>query len=80
MLLLIARDTDLRMRELAREIGITERAVQRIVDDLTVTGYLVVTKEGRRNHYRVEMGMPLRRRLDSHRTISDLMHLIYPKL
>ncbi len=51
VLLLIASDPSILMRELASQIGITERAVQRIVDDLTTAGYLVVTKDGRRNRY-----------------------------
>ena len=80
VLLLIAHDRDLRMRELAAEIGITERAVQRIVDDLTLTGYLIVTKEGRRNHYQVDPQMPLRHRLKTELNVGELVHFMYPGL
>ena len=80
VLLLIARDANPRIRELAAEVGITERAVQRIVEDLTANGYLFVTKEGRRNRYRVEPGLPLRRRVSTHRTVGDLVRFIYPEL
>lgn len=76
VLLLISRDSELRMRELAAEIGITERAVQRIVEDLTVSGYLVVTKDGRRNRYKVEMEMPLPHRVESHRKVGELVRFL----
>lgn len=49
VLVLIARARDIRMREIASHIGITERAVQRIIDDLTTHGYLAIVKDGRRN-------------------------------
>ena|ERR1700679_3762350 len=79
VLFLISRSANLRMRELAAEIGITERAVQRIVEDLTTSGYLVVTKEGRRNHYQVEWELPLRHPLEAHRTVGELVHCIFPR-
>jgi DNA-binding transcriptional regulator LsrR (DeoR family) len=63
------------MREIALYVGITERAVQRIVDDLTQTGYLKVTKEGRRNHYEVQLDLPLRHPVELGLKIRDLMHL-----
>ena len=52
VLLAIAQKPDVRMREIAATIGITERAVQRIVDDLTTGGYILVTKDGRRTTIR----------------------------
>ena len=67
------------MRELAVEIGITERAVQRIVEDLTASGYLTVTKEGRRNRYRIELDRPLRHPLESHLKVGQLVECIFPK-
>lgn len=53
MLLCIARDPDCRTRDIARQVGITERAAQRIVSDLIAEGYLTRTKVGRRNRYQV---------------------------
>jgi DNA-binding MarR family transcriptional regulator len=53
ILLCIARDPDSRTRDIAEQVGITERAAQRIVSDLIAEGYLKRTKNGRRNHYEI---------------------------
>jgi predicted transcriptional regulator len=79
VLLLIAEKPDIRMRELATTVGITERAVQRIVEDLTSSGYLRVTKEGRRNHYEIQSGLSLRHHLASHRSVGDLIAFMNSK-
>lgn len=79
VLLLIANDPSILMRELATQVGITERAVQRIVDDLTVAGYLVVTKDGRRNRYHVRMESPLRHELERHCKVGDLVGCVFPR-
>ena len=76
ILLLIAKTSDVRMRELAQEVGITERAVQRIVEDLAASGYLSVTKEGRRNRYTVQTELPLRHSLTEHRNVGDLIRFM----
>ena len=55
VLLSLRRTPDARMREVASTLGITERAVQRIVAELSVAGYLVREKQGRRNHYQVRL-------------------------
>ncbi|WP_263359347.1 helix-turn-helix transcriptional regulator [Acidicapsa ligni] len=78
VLLLIARESDVRMRELAAEVGITERAVQRIIDDLTANGYVTVTKEGRRNLYQIQGDLPLRHPIERHCTIGSLIGLVFP--
>ena len=51
VLLVIAFDPSIRMKEIATELRVTERAVQRIVEDLTSQGYLAIRKSGRRNSY-----------------------------
>src|SRR5580698_2565452 len=79
VLVLIAEKPDIRMREIATTIGITERAVQRIVDDLTVTGYIVVTKDGRRNRYEIRPEARLRHPLASHRNVGDLIRFVLPQ-
>jgi DNA-binding MarR family transcriptional regulator len=79
VLFLIARDRDLRMREMAAEIGITERAVQRIVEELTTYGYLKVTKDGRRNRYEVVGTLPLRHHVESHMNVEQLVHCLFPQ-
>ncbi|HEX4321477.1 MAG TPA: helix-turn-helix domain-containing protein [Acidobacteriaceae bacterium] len=79
VLVLIAEKPDIRMREIATTIGITERAVQRIVDDLTVTGYILVTKDGRRNRYEIQPEARLRHPLASHRNVGDLIRFVLPQ-
>lgn len=78
VLVLIAQKPDIRMREIASTIGITERAVQRIVDDLTTTGYIAVTKDGRRNRYEIQPESSLRHPLAKHRKIGELIRFLYP--
>ena len=53
VLLCIARDPNSRTRDIADQVGITERAAQRIVSDLVAEGYLERTKIGRRNRYEI---------------------------
>src|SRR5258706_16108245 len=57
VLLCLARDPSMRMREVGGRIGITERAVQRIVAELEEGGFLLVEREGRRNRYRLKDGL-----------------------
>lgn len=76
VLILIGRDGDLRMRDLAERVGITERAVHRIVKDLADAGYIRVTREGRRNHYDVHRSSPLRHPVEEGATVGALLDLI----
>lgn len=69
----LSRDPHLRIRDLAVDLGITERAVQRIVSELVAAGYLEVDKEGRRNHYRVRGDRPLRHPVEAGTTVADLV-------
>jgi DNA-binding transcriptional regulator PaaX len=57
-------------------VGITERAVQRIVNELSEAGYLRVTKEGRRNIYEVHLELPLRHPIEAHRSVGELLGLL----
>ena len=75
VLIVIAEDHDIRVRDIAEQVGITERAVQRIIHELVDAGYLTVEKHGRRNHYHVNLGMHLRHHIERHHTVSDLMLL-----
>lgn len=72
---LVALDTspDLRVRDLADAIGITERAVQRILADLEAVGVLVRERVGRRNHYRIVRKSRLRHPLEQHCTVGCLL-------
>lgn len=67
------------LREVAAKVGITERAVQRIVQELEDEGYLIRERIGRRNRYRLLSGKPLRHPIESHRTIDALVDLIVPQ-
>ena len=76
VLICLSRTADLRMRDIAQEVGITERAVQRIVAELIDGGFLSVSKDGRRNHYTVNDKLALRHPVEAHRTIRDLLALL----
>ena len=73
VLLCMARGEALTARELGLQIGITERAVQVILADLTRGGYLVKTKQGRRNLYKVNARGRLRHPLEAHHTVGQLI-------
>lgn len=76
VLLCLARDPEVRLRDVARLVGITERAVARILMDLESSGVVEKRRVGRRNYYSVFLDLPLRHELESHRTIGDLMRLV----
>lgn len=65
-------------REIAIRVGITERAVQRIVMRLVKAGVLNVMKDGRRNRYELDLDQQLRHPLESHKTIGEFLRLINP--
>ena len=76
VLILLHRDPDLVLREVALHVGITERAVQRIIHDLEEEGFIEREKVGRRNRYRVRENRPLRHPIESHRSIGELLELM----
>jgi hypothetical protein len=63
VLLCIAHDPGVRLRDIAAGVGITERTAYGIVTDLTEAGYVVKQKDGRRNRYQIQAHLPLRRPL-----------------
>lgn len=75
VLISIDQNPDLRIRDIAASVGITERAVQRILSDLEAGGYLSAHREGRRNRYVVAGGLPLRHALEAHRDVAALLAL-----
>ena len=77
VLLLIAREPEIRLRDVAVRVGITERAVQRIVADLEDGRYLEHERIGRRNRYLVHRDRPLRHPVEAHRDIGTLLSLIF---
>lgn len=78
VLLCLFRNPDERLRDVAVAVGITERMVQRIVSELAEAGYLQISKEGRRNHYRVNSRLRLRHPLESRHTIGELLTTLSP--
>lgn len=76
VLICLHRDPTQRLRDVAAQVGITERAVQRIVQELEDAGVLTRRKEGRRNIYRITTRRPLRHPLEAHHTVGDLLALI----
>ena len=77
VLLLLAKRPDSRLRDLARRVGITERAVHRLIDDLEAAGALSRERRGRRIHYRVDPELPLRHPIESHRSVGDLLQMVW---
>lgn len=72
----LARNGDRPLREVALAIGITERAVQRIVADLEEGGYLKRERDGRRNRYALIFGKELRHPLEADHTIGDVLRIL----
>jgi len=76
VLLCIAKEPEARMRDVATLVGITERAVQRIVADLEDAGYVARIRHGRRNRYKVRDSLPLRHPIERHERVSFLIALV----
>ncbi len=79
VLLAIGEGDETRMRDLAEQVGLTERAVQRIVTELCEAELVTRRREGRRNFYTVCRGRRLRHPLASHRTVGDLVNAFRPR-
>ncbi|HMA62057.1 MAG TPA: winged helix-turn-helix transcriptional regulator [bacterium] len=77
VLLCLVESPSIKMREIAEKVGITERAVQNIIADLRKEGYIDREKKGRRNKYKINTEMHLKHPLEEHKTMADLIRLIY---
>lgn len=73
VLVCIARDPDSTLRDIAERVGVTERAVYRIVAELEGAGVVTKVREGRRNHYEIELSRPMRHPLEADKTVGDLL-------
>ena len=73
VLVCLAGDPELRTRDVAELVGITERSAQAIIGDLVDAGYVTRIKEGRRNRYEVHGGIPLRHPLERDHTVGELL-------
>jgi DNA-binding MarR family transcriptional regulator len=76
VLLCIARNPEIRIRDVADLIGITERAAQRIIADLVEAGYVERMRVGRRNHYLVKTDLRMRHPLQQTHEIGELLDLL----
>ena len=76
VLFCLALDPELRLRDVAEQVGITERAVQRIVHELHEDGYLAIERVGRRNRYRIKKSLRLRHPIEEHRKVGDLLSFL----
>lgn len=75
VLLLLARDPGLRLRDLADRVGITERSAQKIVTELEAAGYLTKTRTGRRNAYQLDPDLRFRHPLEADHRVGELLDL-----
>ncbi|MFD9407062.1 helix-turn-helix transcriptional regulator [Streptomyces sp. NPDC059989] len=75
VLLVLAKDPEVRLREVAATCVLTERTVQTIVADLEQEGYLTRVRTGRRNHYRITPGAKFRHPAEAGRDIAGLLAL-----
>jgi len=73
VLLCIAHDPGIRLRDIGEAVGITERAAHRIVVELAAAGYISRRRDGRRNHYTIQSHLPLPDRLAREQKIGDLL-------
>ena len=76
VLLSIAGDPEIRLRDVAQKVGITERAAQRIVADLIEGGYLTSARIGRRNRYTINPEQRLRHPVEQHCRIAALLSFV----
>ena len=76
VLLCIARDPGVRLREVAAGLGITERSAHAMVADLTAAGYVVKHKHGRRNRYQIQAHLPLPEPASPESAIGDVLALL----
>ena len=76
VLICLAREPELRLRDVAERVSITERAVQRIVADLEAAQILTRTRDGRRNRYEVHADRPLRHAVEAHCKVGDILRMV----
>lgn len=76
VLVCIAQDPGIRLRDIGEKVGITERAAHRIVVDLAAAGYIARERRGRRNHYAVKADLPVPDPLARRQRIGDLLDVL----
>src|SRR5512133_4114605 len=76
VLVCVAHDPGIRLRDIAAAVGITERAAHRILSELVDEGYVLRERHGRRNRYKVKPELPLRHPLVQDREVGDLLDVL----
>jgi DNA-binding Lrp family transcriptional regulator len=76
VLICLHLESGLSLREVSLRVGITERAVQKIVGDLEEAGVLLRHRQGRKNNYEIRADIPLRHPLEAHRKVVDLLKMV----
>jgi MarR family len=76
VLLCIAGDPGIRLRDIAARLDITERSAYGIVTDLTQAGYIVKQKDGRRNQYQIQAHLPLPEPTPRERTLGEVLAVL----
>lgn len=76
VLICLATGANPTLREIATDVGITERAVSMVLADLEAEGLITRRRVGRRNHYELHLDQPLRHPLEAHRTVRQLTRLV----
>jgi len=76
VLVCIAHDPGVRLRDIASTLGITERSAYGIVTELTGAGYVVKEKDGRRNRYRIQGHLPLPESIGRERTLGEVLDVL----
>lgn len=78
ILLALAQDPEARLRDLAERVGITERAVHRLLAEMEAADVISRHREGRRNTYSINPNVRLRHPIEAHRTVGDLIAFMSP--
>ena len=76
VLLCIAHDPGMRLRDIAARLGVTERSAYGIVTDLAEAGYVVKEKNGNRNRYQIQAHLPLPEPTSRERTVGEILALL----
>ncbi|MEK6277807.1 MAG: winged helix-turn-helix transcriptional regulator [Actinomycetota bacterium] len=76
VLLCVADDPGIRLRDIAAAVGITERGVHKVLSELVDEGYVLRERHGRRNRYKVKPELPLRHPLVQDREVGDLLDVL----
>jgi predicted HTH transcriptional regulator len=78
VLVCIAQDPSVRLRDIGERVGITERAAHRIVAELAAAGYITRQRNGRRNHYTVNADLPLPEAIAREQNVGQLLGILTP--